>query len=262
VIGDRELREFRRGYYEVLLGFLAREPEVSLFERLLPGLADRIRAAAALHPRLGEGWRLIAEAAAGRSPEGLARAAVEEFTVLFLGPHEVLVHPYESYYLTGRFYERPLADVRQYLAEVGLEKQPGYPDPEDALGFELSVVARLIEAQAGARDPDAEAQCVTRQATFLKRHLLVWAPRCAADIEGAASSPLFRGVGSLLGGFLELERDAVREWGPPTIPTLEEARAALVGLGTWQGPLFDLPSSGPSPRSRRGRRPGAQPRGA
>jgi TorA maturation chaperone TorD len=261
VIGDRELLEFRRGYYEVLLGLLAREPETVVFERLLPGIEDRVRPAAALHPRLGEGWRLIADAAQGRSPDELARIAAEEFTALFLGPHDVLVQPYESYFLTGRFFERPLADVRQFLAEVGIEGEPDCSEPEDALAFELSIVARLIEAQAEAHDPDGEALWVTRQATFLKRHLLVWGPRCADDIAQAAPSALYRGVGALLGGVLQLERDVVREWGPPTIPTLEEARAALIGLGTWQGPLFDL-SAGAPPRPRRGRRRGTGSAGA
>lgn len=251
MIADHDLLPFRRGYYEVLLGFLAREPVPAIFEQVSPGIADRARAAAELNPHLSEGWRLIAEATQGGSPGELAQAAADEFTALFLGPHKILVHPYESYYLTGRFFEQPLADIRRFLADVGIEKEPAYPDPEDALAFELSVVARLIEAQQAAADPDAEAVWLTRQATFLKSHLLVWGPRCAEDIEGAAGSDLFRGVGRLLRGFLEFEREVVQDWGPSTIPTLEQARAALGALGTWRGPLFELPAPGSEPPRRR-----------
>ncbi len=241
MIGDRELREFRRGYYEVLFAFLAREPSASFLEHVTRGIVERARAAREVHPALGDGWGAIGDILIDTSAAGAAAAGAEEFTALFIGPFETPVHPYESYYLTRRFYDRPLATVRGFLTEVGIERDPAYADPEDSLAFELSIMAQCIDRQGRATEPDTEAHWLGRQAVFLKEHLLVWGPRCAADIAAAPGARLYRGVGRLLEGFLDLERDLFREWGPPGIPTLDEARAAASQGGVWRGPLFATP---------------------
>ncbi len=247
MIGDRDLLEFRLGYYRLLSGLLGREPTPALLEAVARDLPHRVEAARALRPALGEGWARIGAFLEGRAPGEAAEAAADEFTRLFVGPRRPPVNPYESYYLTGGLFDRPLALVRAFLRQIGIEKEPGYAEPEDSLAFELGVMARLLERQRSASDPDTEADSVNLQAAFLKRHLLVWGPRCAEDLERAEGADFYRGVGALLRGFLELELALVREWGPEPVRTLEEARAA-VGSGAWRGPLFDpTPSRDPDP---------------
>lgn len=243
MIGDRDLLDFRLGYYRLLSELLAREPTPALLEAVGLHLPDRAEAARELRPALGEGWAQIGAFLRGRTPLEAAEAAADEFTRLFVGPRRPPLHPYESYYLTGGLFDRPLAVVRTFLRQVGLEKEPGYAEPEDSLAVELGVVAHLLERQRRAADPDAEAASVNLQAAFLKRHLLVWGPRCAEDLERAEGADFYRGVGSLLRGFLDLELALVRDWGPEPVRTLEEARAAT-GTGAWRGPLFDLTPSG------------------
>ncbi|MBI2460191.1 MAG: molecular chaperone TorD family protein, partial [Candidatus Rokubacteria bacterium] len=241
MIGDRDLLEFRRTYYDLLVAFFWREPMVELLGPLREGIEERTRAASRLHPLLGQGWEEIGGFLAGRAPEAAAEAAADEFTRLFLGPTAPEVHSYESYYLTGKLLDRPLVAIRSYLKSIGMEREESYPEPEDALAFELGVMRRLIDRQATESNPDGETRWVNVQATFLKLHLLVWAPTCARDMEEAKGARLYRGVARLLRGFLDLELDRVRDWGPVALRSLEEARQGYLGAGEWKGPLFEVP---------------------
>jgi TorA maturation chaperone TorD len=247
MVGDRDLLAFRRGYYDLFVSLLWREPAGELVAGLAEGMAERIRGARTLNSLLGEGWEAIRRVLAETPAAQYAERVADEYTRHFIGPHGPEVYPYESYYLTGRLQERPLATVRSFLREIGIEKEAGYAEPEDFLAFELEVMRRLIGRQGSARDPDEEARWITQQAAFLKQHLLVWAPAAAGDLAGAKGAVFYRGVAKLLQGFLEFERDLFKEWGPETIPSLEEARRRLSGSGDWRGPTFDLTE--PTPKN-------------
>lgn len=241
MIGDTELLTFRRGYYDLLVGLFGQEPTAELLTPLREGLEERTRAAAGLHPLLGKGWEEIGHSLAGNGPGAAAVAAAEEFTRLFLGPLAPEVNPYESYYLTGKLFDRPLVAVRGFLQKVGVERREDYPEPEDSLVFELEVMRQLIARQRAEQNPDGEARWVHLQAAFLKQHLLVWAPACARDLEQAKGAGFYRGVAKLLRGFLELELELFRDWGPLPLRSLEEARQSYLGQGGWKGPIFQAP---------------------
>jgi TorA maturation chaperone TorD len=250
MIGDRDLRDFRRGYYDLFVSLLWREPAGELLAGLAEGIQERIAGARNLHPLLGEGWGEIARFLNGVDRTRLAEMVADEYTRLFIGPPEPEVNLYESHYLTGRLLDRPLAVIRAFLKEIGLEKEAGYAEPEDFLAFELEIMRRLIARQASASDPDAETRGITLQAAFLKQHLLVWAPSAAKDLSEAKSARFYRGVARLLEGFLELERDLFKGWGPAEIASLDEARQSFAQAGMWSGPLFDPPTEPPQDQGR------------
>jgi TorA maturation chaperone TorD len=249
VIGDAELRAFRTEYYGLLVSLLWREPGRALLDALGRGIEVRVAAAQRLHLELAAGWRAIAAYLAA-APADAAGAVADEYTRLFIGPYGVTLHPYESYYLTGRVFDRPLANLRAFLARIGVAKDDGVSEPEDWLACELDVMRRLLQRQADAGGPEAEARVVDQQAAFLTRHLLVWAPSAARDIARAEGAAFYRGVGSLLAGFLELERELIGSRGGEPVVSVEEARRRHAAEGEWTGPLFDLP--GPRTGEREG----------
>ena len=240
MIGDRDLLEFRQGYYDLFVSLLWKEPAGDLLAALGEGLAERIGAARDLQPLLAEGWEEIGRVLADTSEEPLGERVAEEYTSLFIGPPGPEVSLYESAYLTGRLMDRPLATVRSFLGEIGIQKQEGFAEPEDFLAFELEIMRRLIARQRSAGDANEEDRWMGRQADFLKRHLLVWAPAAACDLESAMSAAFYRGVAKLLRAFLAFEQELFRGWGPELVPSLQQARQSLAGEGEWKGPLFDI----------------------
>jgi TorA maturation chaperone TorD len=246
MVGDRDLLAFRRGYYDLFVSLLWKEPPRDLLAALAEAIQERIRAARGLHPLLAEGWEEIHRFLEETHPDGLDETVREEYTRLFLGPHGPEVNPYESFYLTGRLWDRPLAALRTFLKGIGIEKQEGYAEPEDFLTFEMEVMRRLIGSQGSARDPDGQARWLNAQAAFLREHLLVWGPAAARDLTSARGADFYRAVGKALQGFLELERELFKSWGPMEIKTLEEARQRFAGAGDWRGPLFEIPGD-PTP---------------
>lgn len=245
MVGDRDLLAFRQGYYDLFVSLLWKEPSGELLAGLAEGIAERIEGGRSLHPSLGAGWEEIGRVLTETPREQLPGCIAEEYTRLFIGPVGPEVNPYESYYLTGRLLDRPLVTLRGFLKEIGLEKQGGYAEPEDSLVFELEVMRRLIARQGSVRDADEEARWINSQAEFLKRHLLVWASTAASDLAGAKSAVFYRAVAKLLQGFLSMEEELFKEWGPAVMRSLQEARQGLTGMGEWRGPVFDPSGTGP-----------------
>ena len=240
MIGDADLRAFRAGYYGLFVSLLWREPLADLLAALDRGIAARVAGAQGLNADLATGWKEIAAFVADVPAAARAEVVADEYVRLFLWPQGAALHPYESYYLTGRVLDGPLAVLRADLASLGIDKDPAYAEPEDFLAFELDVMRRLLVRQEEAKNPDDQNAALHGQAAFLKRHMLVWGPAAAADLAAAGDAPFYRGVGRLLLGFLELEGEAFVAFSADPVATIDEARQRFAGSGQWKGPLFDL----------------------
>jgi TorA maturation chaperone TorD len=245
MIDDRELLSFRQSYYELLVALFRREPSGDLLQQLANGIRERTQAARNLHPLLGEGWDEIERFLTDMPLEGLAETVSDEYTRLFIGPHGPVINPYESFYLTGRLLDRPLADVRAFLKTIGIEKLEDYPEPEDFLAFELEVMRWLIGKQTAARDPEEETRLLGLQSDLLKNHLLVWGPACAKDIERAKDARFYRSLAKILQGFLELELNLFRQYGVDKVAALDAVRQRYGAVPTWKGPTFDATGAKP-----------------
>ena len=238
MIHDRELLSFRHSYYELLAALFRKEPSSELLQQLADGIAERTQAARNLHPLLGTGWEEIDRLLKDTPADRLAETVADEYTGLFIGPHGPEVNPYESFYLTGRLLDRPLAAVRIFLSSAGIEKLEEYPEPEDFLAFEMDVMRWLIGKQTAA-DPQDQARFLRLQADFLNKHLLVWAPTCAQDIERATSAKFYGFAAKILQGFLAVELSFLREWGLDKVATLDGERLRYRTFPVWRGPTFD-----------------------
>jgi TorA maturation chaperone TorD len=245
MIGDRELLSFRQGYYSLLVSLFWKEPAREVLLSLADGIKERIDAARNLHTHLAQGWEEIDRFLTKTPSEEVAEAVADEFTRLFIGPHGVEINPYESFYLTGRLLDRPLADLRTFLKAIGIEKIEGYAEPEDFLAFELEVMRWLTGMQKTASQPEEEKRWLQLEADFLREHLLVWVPTCAQEIERAQGANFYRGAALLLGGYLEVERSLFQEWGLGKAVTLEEARQRYGAIPMWKGPTFDFSGDKP-----------------
>jgi TorA maturation chaperone TorD len=178
----------RADEYALLGLLLIRAPAGDLLNRLstLKGDATPLGMA---HLRLG----LAARAAKEGENES-------EFFRLFIGLGRGELLPYASYYLTGFLHERPLAKLREDLADLGVERVEQVREPEDHIAMLCEVMSGLISGQfASETIGDKE---------FFDRHLKPWVGRFFADLELVSTTEFYKAVGALGRTFMDIETEA------------------------------------------------------
>ncbi len=184
---------FRANIYGLLARMLTEPPSEETMEILrgLDGADDGTEIGGAL-TNLGA---VAARTAVGR--------ASEEYTKLFYGMGAGgEIHPYASYYLTGFVYEKPLAELRADLMEIGIERTGRNAEPEDHLAFLCEVMHGLITGAFGAPGDTA------RQQHFFRKHIAPWAGMLFADLEAAQSAALYMPLAALGRLFFAIEAEA------------------------------------------------------
>jgi len=183
------IEQARADEYALLSLLLWRAPTAELLARL-----SRLKGDAT---SLGMAHLQLGMAAAGAQPRELD----SEFFRLFIGLGRGELLPYASYYLTGFLHERPLAKVRQDLAELGIERAERAHEPEDHIAMLCEVMSGIISGQFASETIDEKA--------FFDRHLKPWANRFFADLETASSTDFYRTIGALGRIFIEIEAEAL-----------------------------------------------------
>jgi TorA maturation chaperone TorD len=183
-----EIEAARAGEYGLIARLIARAPDAELLRGLSRLVGDATP--------IGLAHAGLAAAAAETRAKDVAR----EHFGLFVGVGRGEIVPHASYYVTGFLNERPLADLRQDLARLGVTRAAGVHEPEDHLAILCDVMAGLAR---GDFDADAAAE-----RTFFERHLAPWAERCFADIERAKGARFYRAVGRFGAAFLAVEAEA------------------------------------------------------
>ena len=146
----------------------------------------------------------------GKAIIGLARvgaatdpgAIAQEYHDLFIGVGRGELLPYASYYLTGFLNEKPLAKLRNDMAELGIERQDGVKEPEDHMAAICEMMAGLIEEEFGG------AGGLGQQKAFFAAHLSPWAKHFFTDLEVAKSSVFYANLGSAGKAFIDIEEAA------------------------------------------------------
>jgi TorA maturation chaperone TorD len=175
----------RANEYRLLASLLAQAPSQELLARLANISGDATK--------LGEAHAALAESARNSDADAITR----EYFDLFIGVGRGELLPYASYYLTGFLQERPLAQIREDMAAIGVAGADHVSEPEDH-------IAILCEVMAGMAAGDFAADLAAEQ-RFFERNLKPWAARFFADLETAASARFYRNVGRLGRLFMEIE---------------------------------------------------------
>jgi TorA maturation chaperone TorD len=184
-----EIDQGRAREYALLATLLSHSPDSRLLSRLA-GLRGDASPIGIAHTALGETARRVNE-----------EIVSQEYFALFAGLGQGQLLPYSSHYLSGSLYGRPLAQIRETLQTLGIEKAPGRSEPEDHAATLCEVMAGLvggsIAAPAGA-DRD-----------FFAQHLRPWIGRFFVELERAEAADFYRYVGSLGRAFIDIEAQAL-----------------------------------------------------
>lgn len=125
---------------------------------------------------LEEPWRQLVGAARATDAAHIA----DEYETLFGGVGKPEVYLYGSHYLSGFLNEKPLAQLRSTLTELGLAKGDTMPETEDHFAYVCEVMRYLIAGD------DVAVANLTRQHAFFTEHIQPWS--CAL-IDAIAQHP-------------------------------------------------------------------------
>lgn len=147
---------------------------------------------------LEQAWAMLVAA----SKETVAERAREEYEDLFIGVGKPEVMLYGSYYLSGFLMEKPLAALRDTLAEMGLERSQQVAETEDHIASLCEVMRYLI-----ASDDVLHANLAT-QKRFYGTHVQPWAGQMCAALKAHPKARYYRTVAELAERFFEIESQA------------------------------------------------------
>ena len=171
--------------YSLLATLLASSPDAQMLRRLADLRGDQ--------SPLGLAHTALGKAAARTDAKITAR---EHFT-LFVGLGRGELLPYASYYLTGFLHGRPLANLRQALQRIGIERVAAQTEPEDHAAILLEIMAGLAGGKIAA-PPGTDRE-------IFDDHLAPWITRFFSDLEKSASADFYAAVGTLGRTFAEIE---------------------------------------------------------
>jgi TorA maturation chaperone TorD len=145
---------------------------------------------------LGAAHAALAEATRHTDPVKADR----EYFDLFIGVGRGELLPYASYYQTGFLHGHPLAQLRDVLRRIGIERVGSLTEPEDHAAILLEIMAALAGGQIAA--PAAE----TERELFMN-HLAPWIGRFFKDLEDAKAADFYARVGALGSLFIAIETE-------------------------------------------------------
>ena len=183
-----EVDQARAREYSLLATLLTRSPDAALLDRLAGLRGDS--------SPLGVAHTALAEAAARTDSKRVER----EYFDLFIGVGRGELLPYASYYRTGFLHGRPLAELREVLRRLGIERAESLTEPEDHAAILLEVMAALAGGEIAA--PEGTER------EFFANHLAPWIGRFFKDLEQAKAADFYARVGALGGLFMAIETEA------------------------------------------------------
>ena len=178
-----------------LYGLLARLWLAAPDEELL----SQFRVAVTEAPQRGGWLEQPWQELVGALRETTAAEAADEFAALFLGVGKPEIFAYASYYLTGFLNERPLAQLREDLAALGLTRDAQTLETEDHVAYLFEVMRYLI---AG----DDVAVCnLEQQRRFFRVHLQTWVDALCETTMAHPRARLWRAVAAFTREFMQVE---------------------------------------------------------
>ena len=179
-----------------LYGLLARlwfaPPDAGLLHQFAVAVTTAPQAGAFLE----EPWQQLVAAMRATDVD----SAREEFDRLFTGTGKAEILPYASYHLAGALNERPLVELRDALAELGLASAAPEGETEDHVAVIFEVMRYLIAGD------DAAVCNLEQQRRFFRAHVQGWVGSAlCASLEDHPQAPVYAALARFTRAFVEVE---------------------------------------------------------
>lgn len=140
-------------------------------------------------------WQALVAAMRATTPQ----AAADEYDALFQGVGKPEVFLYGSYYLAGFLNEKPLVQLRDDLARLGLARDETRGETEDHVAGVFEVMRYLI---AG----DDVAVCnLEQQRRFFRAHVQPWVEKMGDAVIAHPRADLYAKLAALTQAFVQVE---------------------------------------------------------
>lgn len=165
-----------------------------------------------------KGYRLFAGYLSNLWENSLEELAVD-YSRIFIGQGIdafSAAYPFESVYTSEKrlLMQEARDEVLAIYRSQGLDKLDSWKEGEDHVAMELEFIKVLCERTRRALENGNEelaALLLTTQLNFLRDHLVSWTPMMTADILKFAQTDLYRGLAFLTDGFLEADKEFLRD---------------------------------------------------
>ena len=131
-------------------------------------------------------------------------AAQQEYWDLFIGTGRCEVNLHASHWRVGYMMEKPLVELRDDLARLGVSRKSDTAMVEDHLSALCETMRLLIEGN-GERRPAALAD----QKSFFERHLDSWIGDLCTALKQSPLANFYLPVGEFTELFMAIERDSL-----------------------------------------------------
>ena len=186
----------RRNWYLLLAQLFRAPPSASVLAAIAN--AGPPSPAPADAPVMARAFSELARACEQADPE----AVREEFDAVFLGVGKAEVFLNASWHLTGFLHDRPLVELREQLAALGLARRGDIGDTEDHFAALCETMALLIGS------PDPRLGSLESQRRFFHRFLAPWFESLCEAIERSGLTDFYKHAARAAGTFLDVERQA------------------------------------------------------
>jgi TorA maturation chaperone TorD len=135
-------------------------------------------------------------AASRRLPLG---AVADEYAALFEGIGKPEIFLYGSYYAAGHLNEKPLVELRDALAALGLERAAHVEETEDHVASLCEVMRYLIAGD------DVTVSNLAKQQVFFNDHMRQWVDSMADAIAAHPRADFYRALALFARDFFAVE---------------------------------------------------------
>ncbi|HSH08561.1 MAG TPA: molecular chaperone TorD family protein [Burkholderiales bacterium] len=163
--------------------------------QLLAALANARDDATTTDSPLGEAWGALREACRSAFPVMLEN----EHTALFVGTGKAAVTPYLSNYVLRHQSDTPLAELRETLRALGIQRREGIGEYEDHIAGVMETMRYLIVLQR---------RSLEAQKDFFERFVYDGAVAFCSAVSDSAQASFYKRVAALTRVFLDIEKNA------------------------------------------------------
>jgi TorA maturation chaperone TorD len=165
-----------------------------------PALLAQLRVAATEAPASGgfleEPWRALVGVAREMDDGSIA----QEHQALFGGVGKPEVYVYASHYLSGFLNEKPLAQLRNDLAALGLTRDAAtMSETEDHVSYLMEVMRFLVAGD------DVSVSNLTQQAQFFAAHVQTWVLDLCDALQANPRARFYAALSQLTRAFVSVE---------------------------------------------------------